>query len=94
MKEGHNAASFHGGNLMIKMDIEGAEYAVLKQVANSGVLCDYARSNKVILLVEFHHRKAIQNGTQFVEAKTGIQKAKNILGDCGVVFENLLPGWT
>jgi Methyltransferase FkbM domain len=90
-----NGGGGGGGNLIIKMDIEGAEYAVLKQVAASGVLCNYiAAGNTVIMLVEFHHRKAIRNGTQFVEARTGIQRAKNTLESCGVVFEQLLPGWS
>lgn len=44
-----------GSHLMIKMDIEGAEYAVLNEAYDSGILCDYATSAvRVDLLVETH----------------------------------------
>ena len=45
-----------GGLLIIKMDVEGAEYQVLKEIESSGVLCDYMqRGNRVVLIVEFHN---------------------------------------
>ena len=45
------------GHLILKIDIEGGEYGVLRESLESGMLCDYAkRDNRVDLVgvVEFH----------------------------------------
>jgi len=44
------------GHLILKVDIEGGEYDVLKEVLESGALCDYAskKGKRVDLVVEFH----------------------------------------
>lgn len=47
--------SSDGGHLILKIDIEGSEYSVLKEAIESGMLCDYAKKgNRVDLVVEFH----------------------------------------
>lgn len=44
------------GHLILKIDIEGGEYAVLKEAITSSLLCDYAnqKGKRVDLAVEFH----------------------------------------
>lgn len=53
---GADAGRKGDGHLILKIDIEGGEYGVLKEALESGLLCDYAseRGNRVDLAVEFH----------------------------------------
>jgi hypothetical protein len=82
------------GKVIIKMDVEGAEYGVLKEVSKSGVLCDYvAKGNRAILLVEFHGRKVIEE-EKLKKTKAGIKLAQATLQECGVQFIDLKPGWS
>ena len=88
-----------GGTLLIKMDVEGAEYEILKEIAKSGMLCDYVglmtdgeRSNNAILLIEFHD-KVIQE-EELHRIKPGLKKARAALEECGVLFVDMLPGWS
>jgi hypothetical protein len=83
-----------GGKLVIKMDVEGAEYQVLKEVRNSGTLCEYVKAgNQVVMLVEFHTAKVIENKTDFTKQKAGLKKARAELEACGVVFEKMGGNW-
>jgi hypothetical protein len=78
----------------VKMDVEGAEYAVLKEVANSGVLCDFVQmGNNATMIVEFHQQK-IKDLVEREQAMNGIQIAKDKLKDCGVRFKRLPTYWT
>jgi hypothetical protein len=44
-----------GNHLLLKIDIEGAEYPVLDEAYTSGILCDYAKASvQVDLLIEIH----------------------------------------
>jgi Methyltransferase FkbM domain len=44
-----------GNHLLLKIDIEGAEYPVLDEAYASGILCDYAKASvQVDLLIEIH----------------------------------------
>lgn len=44
-----------GNHLLIKLDIEGAEYAVLNEAFDAGILCQYAESAvRVDIIVEMH----------------------------------------
>ena len=44
-----------GAHVMIKMDVEGAEYELLNQAYDSGILCKLAgRAIRIDLLVEVH----------------------------------------
>ena len=82
-----------GGTLIVKMDVEGAEYQVLKEIAESGVLCDYvAMGNKVVMIVEFHNM-SITDPLERRREKTGATVAQKKLKECGVVFGNLSGGW-
>lgn len=82
-----------GGLLIVKMDVEGAEYQVLKEVAQSGILCDYiAMGNKVVMIVEFHHM-SITDYQERVREKKGSDEAKKKLEQCGVEFGALHAYW-
>jgi len=82
-----------GGHIIVKMDVEGAEYGVIKELARSGILCEYiAKGNKVIMLVEFHTARVIEK-KELIKVKAGSKKAIATLKACGVVFEGMLPGW-
>lgn len=82
-----------GGLLIIKMDVEGAEYQVLKEVAASDVLCELVRmGNRVVLVVEYHNM-SITDPAERTREKAGFSEAKNKLKNCGVEFEKLHGSW-
>jgi hypothetical protein len=82
-----------GGLLIIKMDVEGAEYQILKEIAKSGVLCDYIKmGNRVTMIVEFHHM-SITDPAERRKEKDGSGEAQKILKECGVEFGNLAAFW-
>lgn len=81
------------GQLIIKMDVEGAEYQIIKEVASSNVLCDYiSMGNKVVMIVEMHHM-SITDAKERIAQKRGFQQAKKKLEECGVIFGNLHAYW-
>lgn len=83
-----------GGLLLVKMDIEGAEFAVLKELAASGVLCRYVKlGNNATLLVE-SHLHLIKDPTEKKTVLAGLKKAKDELKTCGVRFRKLPDFWT
>jgi hypothetical protein len=83
-----------GGSLLIKMDVEGAEFGVLKEVATSNVLCDYTLSgNNTTLIVEFHQH-LIQDPDVKRDALAGLRDAKDKLRKCGIKLRNLPDFWT
>jgi hypothetical protein len=83
-----------GGSLLVKMDIEGGEYSVLKELAASPVLCNYVKlGNNATLTVEFHLNK-IKDLEERQRAKDGVQEAKEKLKECGVFFKQLPDYWT
>lgn len=83
-----------GGLLMIKMDVEGAEFSVLKELADSGVLCDYLKlGNEATLVVEFHQH-LVKNEEEKQEAVDGLREAKEKLKNCGAKFRQLPNFWT
>lgn len=82
-----------GGLLIIKMDVEGAEYQILKEIAASGVICDYIKmGNRVVIIVEFHDM-SITDGTELRKEKAGSEEAKTKLQECGVEFGKLHASW-
>jgi hypothetical protein len=82
-----------GGLLIIKMDIEGAEYQVLKEIANSGVICDYIKmGNRVVMIVEFHF-KSLADPDEREKERDGAEEAQEKLIQCGVVFGDLDANW-
>jgi hypothetical protein len=83
-----------GGLLIIKMDIEGAEYQVLKEIAASNVLCELITlGSKVVMIVEYHDKKAITDPKELKAEKMGIVQARRQLMACGVQFEKLPSDW-
>lgn len=83
-----------GGMLIVKMDVEGAEYQVIKELAKSNVLCDYiSMGNKVVMIVEFHHM-SITDANERISQRSGFQSAKKQLETCGVEFGKLHAYWS
>ncbi|KAL3919263.1 MAG: hypothetical protein SGILL_003843, partial [Bacillariaceae sp.] len=92
-KEGATDDDKKGGLLIIKMDVEGAEYQVLKEVAASGVLCEYAKmGNRVVFVVEYHNM-SITDARERRKEKDGHQDAVKKMEECGVAFEKLHAFW-
>lgn len=83
-----------GGSLLVKMDVEGAEFGVLKELAASPVLCEYIqKGNNATLIVEFHQH-LIKDPKEKQAAVAGLKDAKEKLKNCGVKFQNLPNFWT
>jgi Methyltransferase FkbM domain len=92
-KEGVTESDKQGGLLIIKMDVEGAEYQVLKEVAESGVLCEYAKmGNRVVFVVEYHNM-SITDPKERAREKNGHQAAVEKMKECGIEFEKLQAFW-
>jgi hypothetical protein len=82
-----------GGQLIIKIDVEGAEYQVIKEIAKSNVLCDYiSMGNKVVMIVETH-QMSITDSNERRAQQSGFQDAKKQLEECGVKFGKLQAYW-
>ena len=82
------------GSLLVKMDVEGAEFGVLKELATSQVLCDYTKKgNNATMVVEFHQH-LIKDPNEKQAAVAGLRDAKEKLKECGVKFRNLPNFWT
>ena len=93
MKEGASPEEQSGGLLIIKMDVEGAEYQVLKEVAASGVLCKLKElGNRVVFVVEYHNM-SITDPTERRREKHGHGEAVKKLEQCGVEFQKLSAMW-
>jgi hypothetical protein len=92
-KEGVTEEDKHGGLLIIKMDVEGAEYQVLKEVAESGVLCEYIKlGNRVVFVVEYHNT-VITDPEERNREMDGHQQAVKKMQQCGVDFQKLRASW-
>jgi hypothetical protein len=77
------------GTLIVKMDVEGAEYMIIKDVAQSNVLCDYIKlGNRVVMIVEMHNR-SISDVKERQALRAGFGPAKRQLEECGVQFATL-----
>jgi len=82
-----------GGTMIIKMDVEGAEFQVMKEIASSGVLCDLAsKGNRVFMIVEYHDF-SIRDAEERNRELDGLDEAKQTLSDCGIILGDLLAGW-
>jgi len=93
MKEDASPQEQSGGLLIIKMDVEGAEYQVLKEVAASGVLCKLKElGNRVVFVVEYHNM-SITDGEERRREKKGHAEAVEQMKKCGVEFEKLHAHW-
>jgi hypothetical protein len=93
MTEGASPEEQSGGLLIIKMDVEGAEYQVLKEAAASGVLCKLKElGNRVVFVVEYHNM-SITDPTERRREKDGHQAAVETMKQCGVEFQKLHAHW-
>ncbi|KAG7365545.1 methyltransferase FkbM domain containing protein [Nitzschia inconspicua] len=92
-KEGVTDVDKQGGLLIIKMDVEGAEYQVLKEVAETGILCEYAKmGNRVVFVVEYHNM-SITDPKERRREQNGHKEALEKLKQCGVDFQKLQAIW-
>jgi len=77
----------------LKIDIEGGEYDLMSEVAESLKLCEYkAMGNEVILIVEYHFMSI----TDVKERRPRLQKkdaVKAKLADCGVEMTGMSAMW-
>ena len=75
------------------MDVEGAEFEVLKELAATTVMCDYLKmGNNATFVVEFHQQK-IKDPEEKRLAMDGLKDAKERLRQCGVKFRQLPNYW-
>lgn len=75
-----------GGHVMIKMDIEGGEYAVLEEAYESGIMCEYHQAGVAIhLLLETHRPKDI--GAKDFDLQHWRHIKKTLTEDCGVILQ-------
>lgn len=83
-------ADWTDNHLILRIDIEGAEYELLQQAVDDGVLCEFVRNgNKADLFVEFHSES--MTGPNPLSLRTDAIKEK--LMACGVNFKNLAAWW-
>lgn len=79
-----------GGLLIVNIDANAAEYRILKEVANTGILCDYiSRGNHVVMLVKTHPSSWFINSTEYDINFQGYENARKLLTLCGVKFEDI-----
>lgn len=79
-----------GGSLLVKMDIEGAEYSVLKELEASGLICSYVQMGNNATLVVEYHKPMIQDPKEKEKAMEGLKEARQNLKLCGVRFHLML----
>lgn len=79
-----------GGHLLAKIDIEGGEYALMVEAAESGVVCEYIKmGNSADFIVEYHSQR-VTGPNPLVGPSS---KAKKKLEECGVKFRQLQAWW-
>jgi hypothetical protein len=83
-----------GGSLLVKIDVEGAEFGVLKELARTKLICEYVQmGNNATLVVEFHQH-LVKDEQEKQKAMAGVKEAKEKLRKCGVQFRRLPNYWT
>ena len=79
----HRTVLPHGANVIIKIDIEGGEYALLEEAIRSGVFCDLRSKGAVIhMILEQHGERYL--GTKEPEERFKSIKGINRIVQCGV----------
>jgi hypothetical protein len=79
-----------GGHMILKVDIEGGEFPLLKQAADEGTLCEYVKmGNQADLYIEFHSQRVTGDNPLFGTMKEHRKKME----DCGVSFRKLQSWW-
>jgi hypothetical protein len=78
-----HVVSDHGSHVIVKLDIEGSEYAVLNEAAESGILCDFvSRAVQVDILCEIHSKDVV--GTLDAMERFRREVKPTLEGLCGV----------
>jgi len=93
-RDGRGGGGGSGGHLILKIDIEGGEYSVLKEALESKLLCEYAarRGNRVDLAVEFH-KWVIEDKKQKEEFAKLERRFYRELSTCGVHLTKMDINW-
>ena len=79
-----------GGLLIVNVDANAVEYRMLKEVAKTGILCDYiSRGNHVIMLIQVHPSSWFVNSTDYDVNFEGYEDSRRLLTLCGVKFEDI-----
>jgi FkbM family methyltransferase len=86
-----------GGHVMIKIDVEGAEYAVLEEAIQSNIFCKLVKEMGVTvdIIMEEHSAKTLGNKEPRTRWESIIQGEKAIRA-CGVdlqIPKTLIPVW-
>jgi hypothetical protein len=78
-----------GGSLLVKMDVEGAEYSIIKELAASKTLCEYVGLNNNVTLIVEYHQRLFRDAEEKLDVMDGVKEAREKLKNCGVVFQQL-----
>mmetsp|Transcript_23719 Transcript_23719/g.39228 ORF Transcript_23719/g.39228 Transcript_23719/m.39228 type:complete len:451 (+) Transcript_23719:54-1406(+) len=75
-----------GGHVMIKIDIEGAEYALLEEAINSTIFCKLVKDQgvRIDMVNEFHHKRV--TGTEELGKRWIAMKGDKHITECGVQY--------
>lgn len=85
-----------GGHLMIKIDIEGAEYELLTEAVNSNIFCKLVNDGDVTIdiLGEYHGDQTL--GSKEPRNKWEALNGEESINKCGVTYKvinGLIPVW-
>lgn len=82
-----------GGHLIVKVDIEGGEYQLMEEVANSGKLCEFKKMGNTIDLIVEYHRMSITDASVRNPLLASKKKTEDKLKECGVEMKALGANW-
>lgn len=90
LKEGATEEDKKGAHLLLKVDIEGGEYALTQEVVESNALCNFVKmGNTVDVVIETHSQRV--TGPNPLAHQYGGWKSS--LQECGVTFRGLQAWW-
>ena len=78
----------------MKIDIEGAEYAILKELDAARLIGDYVQMGNNATLVVECHQHLIRDAEEKRQTMEGLKEAREKLRNCGVQFRQLPDFWT
>jgi Methyltransferase FkbM domain len=84
-----------GSHLILKVDIEGGEYPLIKQAVADGTLCEFVKlGNTADLIIEFHSNDVLGGYSGGKHDYVGEAKQMvDTLRGCGVTFHDLGADW-
>ena len=79
-----------GAHLLLKVDIEGGEYALTKEVFESGALCKFVEMGNTVDVVIETHSQRVTGPNPLIRQFGGWRKH---MEECGVTFRGLQAWW-